>query len=51
MCVITNDKHIVLDILFIPGVADYEASGYNVYFPIIGYSPNVGDYFNPNNLN
>lgn len=46
MCIITNDKHIVVSISLIPGFGTFP-SNYHVYFPYTGNLPQNGDYFLP----
>jgi hypothetical protein len=44
MCVITDENHIVVSVSLIFGAAEIN-SRLNVYFPVVGDIPSVGDMF------
>lgn len=46
MCIITNDKHIVVSVSLIPGLGTI-LSNYHVYFPYTENLPKERDYFLP----
>ena len=49
-CVITNEKDIVVSISLIPGNESIPSS-YNVYFPVTGILPMVGEVYKPFSAN
>jgi len=46
MCVITDENNVVVSISFIPGV-DPIPLCFNVYFPVVGELPSMGDVYKP----
>lgn len=47
MCVITDEKDIVVSVSLIPGIG-HIPNGYHVYFPYNGNLPKEGKHFKPN---
>ena len=46
MCVITDENNVVISVSLIPGVNPIP-SRFNVYFPVVGDLPSVGQIYKP----